>query len=201
MENTMKRLLLGAVVVAACVMVSVTGALAQRAGQMAIIHYGTVVGMVTVDLNDGNVVKGALVGGAFGAALTKSGKSSSRRRRNAAIGAIVGTAAAAAKKTTGRRYSVRTNEGTVMQIVTEQTAILVGDCVIIEEASGRANIRRTALSACDVASQSLMNSPDIQAELQEEAAECTAAKDGLVNAETDEQMDLAVRKIQILCYN
>ena len=197
----MKRLLLGAVVVAACVMVSVTGALAQRAGQMAIIHYGTVVGMVTVDLNDGNVVKGALVGGAFGAALTKSGKSSSRRRRNAAIGAIVGTAAAAAKKTTGRRYSVRTNEGTVMQIVTEQTAILVGDCVIIEEASGRANIRRTALSACDVASQSLMNSPDIQAELQEEAAECTAAKDGLVNAETDEQMDLAVRKIQILCYN
>ncbi|MCH7823153.1 MAG: hypothetical protein IIA07_14170 [Proteobacteria bacterium] len=197
----MKRLLLGAVVVAACVMVSVTGALAQRAGQMAIIHYGTVVGMVTVDLNDGNVVKGALVGGAFGAALTKSGKSSSRRRRNAAIGAVVGTAAAAAKKTTGRRYSVRTNEGTVMQIVTEQTAILVGDCVIIEEASGRANIRRTALSACDVASQSLMNSPDIQAELQEEAAECTAAKDGLVNAETDEQMDLAVRKIQILCYN
>ncbi len=197
----MKRLLLGAVVVAACVMVSVTGALAQRAGQMAIIHYGTVVGMVTVDLNDGNVVKGALVGGAFGAALTKSGKSSSRRRRNAAIGAVVGTAAAAAKKTTGRRYSVRTYEGTVMQIVTEQTAILVGDCVIIEEASGRANIRRTALSACDVASQSLMNSPDIQAELQEEAAECTAAKDGLVNAETDEQMDLAVRKIQILCYN
>jgi len=197
----MKRLLLGAVVVAACVMVSVTGALAQRAGQMAIIHYGTVVGMVTVDLNDGNVVKGALVGGAFGAALTKSGKSSSRRRRNAAIGAVVGTAAAAAKKTTGRRYSVRTYEGTVMQIVTEQTAILVGDCVIIEEASGRANIRRTALSACDVASQSLMNAPDIQAELQEEAAECTAAKDGLVNAETDEQMDLAVRKIQILCYN
>ena len=197
----MKQLLLGAVVVVACVMVSVTGALAQRAGEMATIHYGTVVGMVTVDLNDGNVVKGALVGGAFGAALTKSGKSSSRRRRNAAIGAVVGTAAAAAKKTMGRRYSVRTNEGTVMQIVTEQTAILVGDCVIIEEASGRANIRRTALSACDVASQSLMNAPDIQAELQEEAAECTAAKDGLVNAETDEQMDLAVRKIQILCYN
>ena len=197
----MKQLLLGAVVVVACVMVSVTGALAQRAGEMAIIHYGTVVGMVTVDLNDGNVVKGALVGGAFGAALTKSGKSSSRRRRNAAIGAIVGTAAAAAKKTTGRRYSVRTNEGTVMQIVTEQTAILVGDCVIIEESGGSANIRRTALSACDVASQSLMNSPEIKAELQEEAAECIAAKEGLVNAETDDQMEFAVRKIQILCYN
>ncbi len=201
MENTMKRLLLGAVVVAACVTVSVTGALAQRAGQMATIRYGTVVGMVTVDLKDGNAMKGALVGGAVGAAMTKSSKSSSKRRRNAAIGAVVGTAVAASKRKTGRRYSVRTSEGTVMQIVTEQTAILVGDCVIIEESGGSANIRRTALSACDVASQSLMNSPEIKAELQEEAAECIAAKEGLVNAETDDQMDFAVRKIQILCYN
>ncbi len=201
MENTMKRLLLGAVVVAACVTVSVTDALAQRAGQMATIRYGTVVGMVTVDLKDGNAMKGALVGGAVGAAMTKSSKSSSKRRRNAAIGAVVGTTVAASKRKTGRRYSVRTSEGTVMQIVTEQTAILVGDCVIIEESGGSANIRRTALSACDVASQSLMNSPEIKAELQEEAAECIAAKEGLVNAETDDQMEFAVRKIQILCYN
>ena len=88
-----------------------------------------------------------------------------------------------------------------MQIVTEQTEIRVDDCVIVEEAGGRANIRRTALSACDAASQAIMNAPDIQAELQEEAAECTAAKEGLVNAETDDQMDFAVRKIKILCYN
>ena len=59
----------------------------------------------------------------------------------------------------------------------------------------------TAQSACDIASQALMNEPDIRAELQEEAAECTVAKDQLVNAETDEQMEFAVRKIQILCYN
>ncbi len=197
----MKRVLSGVVVVAACVMVSVTGALAQRAGQMASIRYGTVVGMQTVDLNNADALKGALVGGAIGAALTKSSKGSSRKGRNAAIGAVIGTAAGAAKRQTGRSYSVRTNEGTVMQIVTEQTEIRVDDCVIVEEAGGRANIRRTALSACDVASQSLMKGADIQAELQEEAAECTAAKDGLVKAETDEQMDLAVRKIQILCYN
>jgi len=46
-----------------------------------------------------------------------------------------------------------------------------------------------------------MNEPDIQAELQEEAAECTVAKQGLIDAETDAQMELAVRKIQVLCYN
>ena len=61
----MKRLLLGVVVMAACVMVAVTGALAQRAGQTATIRYGTVVSMETVDLKDGNAAKGALVGGAF----------------------------------------------------------------------------------------------------------------------------------------
>jgi len=197
----MKRVLPGVIVVAACFMFSVTVVLAQRAGQVATIRYGTVVGMQTVDLNNADALKGALVGGAFGAALTKSSKSSSRRRRNAAIGAVMGGAVAAANRQTGRRYSVSTNEGTVMQIVTEQTEIRVDDCVIVEETGGSANIRRTALSACDVASQSLMNSPEIKAELQEEAAECTAAKDGLVNAETDAQMELAVRKFQILCYN
>jgi outer membrane lipoprotein SlyB len=201
MKHTMKHVSLGVVVVTACITFSVTSALAQRAGQMTSIRYGTVVGKQTVDLNNADAMKGALVGGAFGAALTKSSKSSSRRRRNAAIGAVVGSAASAANRQTGRRYSVRTNEGTVMQIVTEQTEIRVDDCVVVEEASGRANIRRAALSACEVASQAIMNDPDIQAELQEEAAECTVAKEGLVNAETDEQMDFAVRKIQILCYN
>ena len=197
----MKHVWTGVVVVAVCVMVSATGALAQRAGQMATIRTGTVVGMQTVDLNNADALKGAVVGGAFGAALTKSSKSSSRRRRNAAIGAVIGTAAGAAKKQTGRRYSVRTNEGTVIQIVTEQTEIRIDDCVFVEDAGGRANIRRAALSACDAASQAVINEPDIQAELQEEAAECSVAKQGLIDAETDAQMELAVRKIQILCYN
>ncbi len=197
----MKRVLRGVVVVAVCVMVSVTGALAQRAGQMASIRHGTIVGLKTVDLNNADALKGALVGGAFGAALTRSSKGSSRRERNAIIGAVLGAAAGAASRKTGRLYSVRINEGTVLQIVTEQTEIRVDDCVIVEEAGGRANIRRTALSACEVASESLMNEPDIQAELQEEAAECNVAKEQLINAETDEQMEFAVRKIQILCYN
>ena len=196
----MNRILLS-VVVAALLMLFVTTALAQRAGQMATIRYGTVVGMQTVDLDNADAMKGALVGGAFGAALTRSSKSSSRRRQNAVIGGVIGAASGAAKRQTGRLYSVRTNEGTVIQIVTEQTEIRVDDCVIVEEAGGRANIRRAALSACEVASQPVMNEPDIQAELQEEAAECAVAKEGLVNAETEEQMDFAVRKIQILCYN
>lgn len=182
-------------------MVLATGAVAQRAGQVATIRHGTVVGMQTVDLNNSDALKGALIGGAFGAALTSSSKSSSRRRRNAAIGAVMGTAAGASRSNMGRLYSVRAMDGTIIQVATEQTEIRVDDCVMVEESGGRANIRRAAQSACDAASQAVLNEPEIMAELQEEAAECTAAKEELVAAETDEQMEFAVRKIQILCYN
>ncbi len=44
-----------------------------------------------------------------------------------------------------------------------------------------------------------MQDPAIQEEMQEEAAECTAAKKELVAAETDEEVDRALRKISILC--
>ncbi len=101
----------------------------------------------------------------------------------------------------GRLYSVRAMDGTIIQVATEQTEIRIDDCVMVEESGGRANIRRAAQSACDAASQAVLNEPEIVAELQEEAAECTAAKEELVAAETDEQMEFAVRKIQILCYN
>lgn len=197
----MKKLASALIITTTCIMVLATGAVAQRAGQVATIRHGTVVGMQTVDLNNSDALKGALIGGAFGAALTSSSKSSSRRRRNAAIGAVMGTAAGASRSNMGRLYSVRAMDGTIIQVATEQTEIRVDDCVMVEESGGRANIRRAAQSACDAASQAVLNEPEIMAELQEEAAECTAAKEELVAAETDEQMEFAVRKIQILCYN
>jgi len=174
---------------------------AQRAGQSATIRTGTVTGMRSVDLNDGNALKGALVGGAFGAALTRSSKSSGRRDRNAAIGAVIGGAAAASKTQPGRIYTVTTNEGTMIQIATEQTELRVDDCVYVEEAGGTANIRRAPATACAAETQAIMSDSDIVEELQEEAAECAAAKQELINAETDAALDRAARKIQLLCYN
>lgn len=157
--------------------------------------------MRVVDLNNNDAIKGALVGGAFGAALTRSSKGSSRRSRNALIGAAVGTAAGASRRNEGRLYTVTTNEGTSVQIATEQTEIRIDDCVIVEEAGGSANIRRTTASACSPQSQSILMEPAIVEDLQEEAAECTAVKNEFINADSDEAMDRALRKIQILCYN
>jgi hypothetical protein len=157
--------------------------------------------MRSVDLNDGNAIGGALVGGAFGAALTRSSKGSSRRDRNAALGAVLGGAAAASKTRPGRIYTVTTNEGTAIQIATEQTEIRVDDCVFVEEARGTANIRRAPATACEPESQQVMQDAAIIEEMQEEANECAAAKQELVDADSDAAVDRAVRKVKLLCYD
>jgi hypothetical protein len=157
--------------------------------------------MRSVDLNDGNAIAGALVGGAFGAALTRSSKSSGRRDRNTAIGAVIGGAAAASKTRPGRVYSVMINEGTMIQIATEQTEIRIDDCVFVEEAGGTANIRRAPATACEPESREVMNDPAIVEEMREEASECAAAKQELINADSDEGLDRAARKVKLLCYD
>ena len=176
-------------------------AVGQRAGQSTTVRTGYVTGMQSVDLNDKSAVGGALVGGAFGAALTRSSKSNSRRNRNAAIGAVLGGAAAASSTQPGRLYTVTTNEGTAIRIATEQTEIRVDDCVYVEESGGTANIRRAPYTACEPESQNVMNDPAMVEEMQEEAAECASAKQELVGAETDEAIDRAVTKVKLLCYD
>ena len=46
-----------------------------------------------------------------------------------------------------------------------------------------------------------MNDAAIVEEMQEEAVECAAAKQEIVDAETDEAIDRAVRKVKLLCYD
>ena len=174
---------------------------AQRAGQSVTVRTGIVTGMKSVDLNDGNAVGGALVGGAVGAALTRSSKGSGRRDRNAAIGAVLGGAAAASKTRPGRVYSVTTSEGTVVQIATEQTEIAIQDCVFIEDSGAGANIRRAPATACAPETKEVLEDPAVAAELQQDAAACAAAKQELVDADSDAAVDRALRKVQLLCYD
>ena len=197
----MLRFTITGLAVVMCLIIAVPSANAQRAGQSATVRTGTVTAMRNVDLNDGNAVGGALVGGAFGAALTRSSKGSSRRDRNAALGAVLGASAAASKRRPGRIYTVTTNEGTAIQIATEQTEIRVDDCVFVEESGGTANIRRAPATACDPASQDVMQDAAIIEEMQEEASECATAKQELVDADSDDAIDRAVRKVKLLCYD
>ncbi len=173
---------------------------AQRAGQSSTIRAGEVTGVRTVDLRDGSAVGGALVGGAFGAALSGSSSSSRSRNRNAAIGALLGGAAAGSQTRQGRIYSVTAVDGTVIQVATEQTEMRVGDCVYVEESGGKTNIRRAPATACEPQSRELLSDADVESELQHEASLCFKAREELADAEDDTTFDRAVRKVKLLCY-
>lgn len=142
----------------------------------------------------------AVLGGAIGYA-TASGKSKSTKWRNAVIGsAVAGSAAAAAEaREVWMEYAVQTTGGTQVRIVTNQTQVRIGDCVAVEQSGSAGNIRRVSDVVCQPEAQEVVAS--IEEEFQEEAVECVAAKEGLLAAETDEEIDRAVRKISILCDN
>jgi len=142
----------------------------------------------------------AVLGGAVGYA-TASGKSKSTKWRNAVIGSAVagGAKAASEAREVWMEYAVETTGGTQVRIVTNQTQVRVGDCVAVEQSGSAGNIRRVSDVVCQPAAQEVVTS--VEDEFQEEAAECLAAKEGLLAAETDDEIDRAVRKISILCDN
>lgn len=173
---------------------------AQRAGQSMTIQTGRVVAAQPVNLQS-EAGRGALVGGVVGYATTSSRQSSSRRARNTLIGATTGGAIASSAQGSrnGMRYTVETSPGTQIQVVTDQTQIRVGDCVNVEQAgSGTANVRRVSNALCETVAASAVDA-DIQDQLSAAAERCLAAKERLLDAETDAQIEAAIRRVEILC--
>jgi hypothetical protein len=170
---------------------------AQKSGQSITITYGKVINAKSTQVSSA-AGGGALVGGTIGL-LASSGKSTSKKVRNAALGAAAGgvTASAAQGDRSAREYTVETGSG-ITVIISDQTEIAVGDCVIVENAgTNKANIRRVTQTYCDPDSAEVV--AELQDEVMEEAEECLAAKQELVDAQTDDAFDRAIRKIEILC--
>lgn len=169
-----------------------------RKGQSAKIQHGRVVKSEQVDLSENKAPKGALVGGSIG--LVTGGSSGYNRRRNAAIGAAAGgiLGAAGSTKQMGLMYTVEVTGG-VVKVVTDQTEIHKGDCVLIEETGQGANIRRVSDEVCSPAAAAVV--ADLEEEFQEEAEECARARKEVAVATTDEELDRALTKMDILCSN
>ncbi len=177
--------------------IAIAPTFAQKAGQSTRISTGIVDNVQSVKL-DSNAGTGALIGGALGL-LSGSGKSSSKQARNAIIGAGAGggVASMAQGSRNGMAYTIRTNDGNSIRVITDQSGIIKGDCVIVEETGSTTNVRRMTPAACDPASARARE--ELQSSFQMEAAECHNAKQQLVKATTADQVDLARRKMEILC--
>ena len=166
-----------------------------RVGQRATVQFGTVRNVEQVNLQS-DVPAGALIGGTLGLITSGGGRNAPR---NAILGAAVGAAATSVAQGNrmGIAYTVAMLDGSTVRIISDQSEIRVGDCVAIERAGETNNIRREHSAYC--ASQNQQAVREIQQQAQEVAAQCQAAKDELVKASTPEAVDLATRKVQLLC--
>jgi hypothetical protein len=171
---------------------------AQKKGQSMSVQHGIVVKSERVDISENKAPSGAAVGGTIG--LLTGGSSGYKRRRNAAIGAAAGGVLGAAGSTQqmGMMYTVETASGAI-KVVTDQTEIHMGDCVVVETVDGRANVRRVNREVCDPAAQEVVE--ELSEEFEEEAAECASARAELAAAKTDAEFDRALMKVDILCNN
>jgi hypothetical protein len=173
---------------------------AQRAGQSMSIQTGVVIAAQAVNLQSA-AGRGAAVGGVVGLATTSSNRSTSRRIRNTAIGAGTGAliARGAEGNLDGMQYTVEIGPGNHIVVVTDQTQVRVGDCVTVEQAgSGTANVRRVSDALCEAAFAGGVEE-DLNAYMQYEADMCLNAKERLMEAETDEAFEVAMRRVQFLC--
>jgi hypothetical protein len=170
----------------------------QRAGQSVTVQYGKVTGAREVDLNSGAVPAGVLVGGALGLA-SASGKSSGKKARNAIVGAAATGAVAGAAQGSqkGMLYQIEVGGGSVVQVVSDQREIRSGDCVAVEKAGDTANVRRVSEGYCDKANATAVQA--VAGETRKDAEECAAAKQQLVDASTQQETDVASRKLALLC--
>ena len=178
-------------------MLAPTPAEAQKKGQSAKIQHGVVVKAERVDLTDSKTPQGALVGGTIGL-IASSGKSGKTKRRNTALGAVGGGLIGSARSTSqmGMMYTVEIAGGAV-KVVTDQTEIHMGDCVVVEETSQGTNLRRVNAEVCNPAAAEVV--ADLQDEFIEEAEECAMARKELAAAKTDAEFDRALMKLDILC--
>lgn len=193
-----KKTIMASVCTVVALVFFAANAQAQRSGQSATISVGTVTATERVNLQS-TAGRSAVVGGLLGYHGTSSKKSSSRKWRNAAIGsaAMAGAKRAGEGDLTGMMYSVALVNGGQMQIVSDQTQIARGDCVTVEQVGDSANIRRADPVLCEPETQAVMD--DLDDELVEEAEECSAAKQELLAADSDQAAELASRKVRVLC--
>jgi outer membrane lipoprotein SlyB len=157
------------------------------------VSYGRITAVRQVNIqNEGAQAAGTLIGGALGVA-SGSGQSRSNRALRGVGGAAVGSrVGGAAGSSTGFEYTVLVGGTNTIRITTEQAGLRVGDCVSVERGQWN-NIRLAPDERCDAAMN--RGAPEDTAA----ADACEAAKQQLLDANTDAEFDRAERRMRLLC--
>jgi outer membrane lipoprotein SlyB len=176
----------------ACVLLFGSGLstnLSASSTQAVTINYGIVTSIGTVQ-KDSKHAGGALAGGMIGALIGP--------RRHRGLRMVAGAAAGAAIQgatTSGmlQQYTVDLAGGGSAVVTTEQADIRLDDCVSVEQGQ-YANIRRVSAIHCD--GSGFGSAPEHHVSI---SNYCDSAKAELTNAETDDQIEFAMKKVRTLC--
>ena len=168
----------------------------QAATVMA-VSYGIITG-VNQQARDtsGGATGGALLGGIVGLA-SGSGRSRSNRALRTLGGAAVGSAAGRTMaQGTEMVYTVDLVSGGTVRVVMDSGNFARGDCVAVEQGGPSANLRRVSSEFCF---NNAAVPQQYKASIQREADQCAEAKQRLLDAETEEQVNTAAMVMDILC--
>lgn len=160
------------------------------------INYGVVESVHKTKV-DSKAGQGAVLGGLLGA-LTSGGHH--HRGKHALTGAVAGGVLSAMLQGNRKAYSylIQTVDGQQIKVITEQSGIRTGDCVAIEQGK-MTNVRRVATVHCEHYQHPVMHEPMVHAKVTEDAAECHTAKEMALKASTDDEINIAMKKVKIFC--
>ena len=137
---------------------------------------------------------GAVVGGFTGLVLARN-KSTGRQVASGIGGAVLGGLATKALEgdRLGYSYQIRYSDGSLSQFITEKGYLQRGDCVSVERGQ-YANIRRVANVLCEGGPSVPIDRTHVR-----DAEQCHVAKDQLLAASSDEEIEAASRKVAVIC--
>lgn len=182
-------MLMGIALLSACASQSRSSA----RGQEIRVRYAEVIEIERVKLPSA-APAGAVVGGFTGLVLSRN-QSTGRQIASGIGGAALGGLATAALEGDRLGYSYRLlfQDGGISNFITEKGYLQRGDCVSVERGQ-YANIRRVADVLCAGGAIASVEPSHVR-----DAEQCHAAKEQLLAATSDEEVELASRKVSIIC--
>ena len=184
-----------AAVLAGCANMSTDPMTGSSRNSLIAVTYGTVQNVQQVQMKPG-YAEGSLIGGALGL-LAASHYSTGSQVLGAVAGAGLGALVSKETAGTANQYTILLANGTTVSVVTDQRDIDNGDCVSVEQGD-HTNIRRVSSAMCNTPS-SHPAYPDMNASVQKISSDCAAAKQQLLKATTEQETNIAYKKMQALC--
>ena len=155
------------------------------------VAYGKITAVKQVKVEDQQAqTGGALFGGLLGLATGRGQSGSNRVLRT--VGGAIGGQQVAKLATTKQayEYTILIGQATTT-VVTDEAGMRVGDCVAVERGA-YTNLRLSADAQCAAKAKPVPTAT-------RDANACTAAKDEVLNAQTNDAFERAERKMRLLC--